>query len=148
MHLKSVVLYTKTMKFSTIQKILILLIAFVFTFIGFMIKLPSVFRSIDQELHALFYFLAAAFLNVLFGVKKLLPHALIFFLLHFFGIAIEYLQSYSNRFFKTRIHGRYDPLDVEYNLKGLILFSILWVVSMGVLTIYKKSFLKNQINKE
>src|SRR5690606_17348557 len=132
------------MKSSTTQKIWILFVAFVFTFIGFMIKLPSVFRSMDQELHALFYFLAAAFLNVLFSVKKILPHALIFFLLHLFGMAIEYLQSYSNRFFKTRIHGRYDPIDVEYNLKGLIFFSMLWVVSMGILTIYKKSLTKNQ----
>jgi|SRR5690606_508968 len=132
------------MKSSTAQKIWILLIAFVFTFIGFMIKLPSVFRSMDQELHALFYFLAAAFLNILFGIKKLFPHVLIFSLLHLFGITIEYLQAYSNRFFKTRIHGRYDPVDVEYNLKGLIFFSMLWVVSMGILTIYKKSLTKNQ----
>ena len=43
------------------QKIFITFACFTVAFIGFMVKLPSAFRHMDKELHATFYFLAAAF---------------------------------------------------------------------------------------
>jgi VanZ family protein len=101
------------------QRILIVLAFLGVAVIGFMLKLPSGFRHIDKELHATFYFLAAAFLNVLFAKTKVVRHAIIFIALYVFGIAIEYGQSYSNKFFRTPIHGRFDPEDVQWNLKGL-----------------------------
>lgn len=94
--------------------------------IGFMVKLPSVFHHYDKELHAAFYFLAAGFLNLLYG-KNLKAHIIIFFLLMVFGTGIEYFQEYSNTLLHKRIHGRFDPEDVKANTKGLIVFSILWI---------------------
>jgi hypothetical protein len=51
------------------QKVLFVSAFFVASIIGFMVKLPSAFRHIDRELHAVFYFLAAALLNVLFAAQ-------------------------------------------------------------------------------
>ncbi|QEC43789.1 hypothetical protein [Pseudobacter ginsenosidimutans] len=93
-----------------------------------MIKLPSVFRHHDKFLHAAFYFLAAAFLNILFTNRKLFRHILIFLILYLFSISIEYAQEYSNKFFRVKIHGRYDPEDVKYNLMGLVAFSAIWLL--------------------
>ena len=106
--------------------------------LGFMVKLPRSFRHYDKELHAAFYFLAAGFLNILFTNGKLTRHILIFGLLYLFSISIEFAQEYSNKFFRIRIHGRYDPEDVKYNLRGLIAFSLLWVFYRLVLTVYNK----------
>ena len=119
------------------QKVFILCACFAVAIVGFMIKLPSGFRHIDKELHATFYFLAAAFINVLFANTKLFRHMIIFGALYLFGMAIEYAQAYSNRFFRTRIHGRFDPEDVQGNLKGLLAFSVLWLFWMVVLQVYK-----------
>lgn len=131
---------------NTGQKITILLACCILAFIGFMLKLPSAFRSIDKELHSLFYFFAAAFLNILFSVKNLLKHAALFAALYFFGIAIEHLQAYSNKFFHKRIHGRFDPEDVQSNLNGLIAFSIIWLIGVGVFFVYKKATSKGYEN--
>ena len=128
---------------TTSQRILITVVFFAAAIIGFMIKLPSAFRYIDKELHAAFYFLAAAFLNVLFAKKKLVWHITIFIALYLFSTAIEYAQAYSNKFFRSRIHGRFDPEDVQWNLKGLIAFSVLWLICMGVMLAYNKATLKN-----
>jgi hypothetical protein len=49
-------------------------------------------------------------------------------ILYLFSIGIEYAQAWSNKFFRVKIHGRYDPEDVKYNLMGLITFSALWVL--------------------
>jgi hypothetical protein len=106
------------------QKLFIAAFCFSFAVIGFMIKLPSAFRQYDKELHTAFYFLAAAFLNLLFARR----HVVIFIFLYLFGMCIEFSQEYSNKLFKTRIHGRYDPEDIQSNLKGLIAFSIVWCV--------------------
>ena len=97
----------------------------------------------DKELHATFYFLAAALLNVLFAKRKFLRHAAIFISLYVFGMAIEFAQAYSNKFFRSRIHGRFDPEDIQWNLKGLIAFSVLWVFCILVLLFYKKATWKN-----
>ena len=127
------------------QKILLVFVCFAAAIIGFMIKLPSGFRHIDRELHATFYFLAAALLNILFAGTKLTRHVLIFILLYLFGMAIEYGQQYSNKFFRTRIHGRFDPEDIQWNLKGLITFSLLWLLCTTIILGYKKVTLKEKV---
>lgn len=109
----------------------------VISFLGFMIKLPAVFRHHDRELHAAFYFLAAAFLNLLFVNRNIFKHALVFALLYLFGVSIEFAQEYSNKLLHARIHGRYDPEDVEYNLKGLIAFSAVWIIFTLAVTAWK-----------
>ncbi len=110
------------------QKILLVLLCFAIAVVGFMVKLPSAFRHVDKELHAAFYFMAAAALNILFAGTKLTRHALIFLALCLFGVAIEYAQDWSNRITHSRIHGRFDPEDIQWNLKGLIAFSVLWIL--------------------
>lgn len=94
---------------------------------GFMIKLPVPFRTIDLELHALFYFVASVLLNIIFKAKDLKTHLLIFGLLVTFGVSIEFAQEYSNYFFNKRIHGNFDKHDIKYNLLGLTCFSSLWL---------------------
>jgi len=131
-------------------KIFLVAVVFITTVIGFMIKLPSAFRHIDKELHAAFYFTAAAFLNFLFAKKKLVRHLAIFFTLFLFSMGVEYAQEYSNRFFRKRIHGRFDPEDLQWNLKGLIAFSVLWFVYMGFVLLHRKATEKykgNDLNK-
>lgn len=113
---------------------------------GFLIKLPAAFRHIDKEMHSLFYFLAAAFLNILFANRNIIRHAVIFAGLYLFGMAIEYAQEYSNTFLHKRIHGRYDPEDIRYNLKGLIAFSVLWIVYISVVFLYNKTKLQKSGN--
>ena len=126
------------------QKVLIVLICFAIAIVGFMIKLPSGFRHVDKQLHAAFYFGAAAFLNILFAGTRLLRHVLVFIALYLFGMVIEYSQEYSNRFFRRRIHGRFDPEDMQSNLNGLIAFSLVWIVCTIIFLIYKKASLKRQ----
>ncbi len=109
-----------------------------------MVKLPSVFRHYDKELHSLFYFSAAAFLNVLFAKKRFTRHILIFAFLYLLGMSIEYAQEYSNQFFRKRIHGRYDKEDILSNLKGLIAFSVLWIVYVGVTFFTKRPAMHNE----
>ena len=120
------------------QKITICLFCFAIALVGFMIKLPHAFRhpGEDKSLHFLFYFCAAAFLNILFKKR----HAVIFIFLLFFGIFIEFFQSFSNRFFSSRIHGDFDIKDVKYNIAGLILFSVIWVGFRMITFIFKKLF--------
>ena len=117
-----------------------LVIAFVIlSALGFMLKLPSVFRHVDKELHTAFYFLAAAFLNLLFTNQKISMHLLIFIALYLFGVSIEYAQEYSNKLLHVKIHGRYDPEDIEANLKGLVLFSVLWFFYVVISVMYRKT---------
>ncbi len=124
------------------QRVFVALVCFAVAVYGFMIKLPSGFRHIDKELHALFYFLAAALLNTLFAGTKIVRHIVIFVILYFFGIIIEYAQEYSNKFFRQRIHGRFDPEDIQWNLKGLIAFSMLWFLCTVIILVYKRATLK------
>ena len=128
---------------TTRQRLLVAFAFFALAIIGFMIKLPSGFRHMDKELHAAFYFLAAALLNILFAGTKIVRHVIIFILLHLFGMAIEYGQAFSNKFFRARIHGRFDPEDVQWNLKGLIAFSMLWFFCTIVILIYNRTALKS-----
>jgi hypothetical protein len=115
------------MKWSTSVKLLLAFAGFAAAVAGFMIKLPAVFRHMDKEMHALFYFTAAAGLNILFAGKNLIRHVALFACLYLFGMAIEYAQEYSNTFFHKKIHGRYDPEDIRWNLKGLLAFSAIWI---------------------
>jgi hypothetical protein len=119
-------------------KIQLVTLCIILSIIGFMVKLPSSFRHIDKELHALFYFLAAAFLNILFVNKKILIHLAIFLSLLIFGIFIEYSQELSNKIFHKKIHGRFDIEDVQSNLKGLVLFSLIWLAYTSVIFVYKR----------
>jgi len=109
------------------HKILLTIAAFAVAIVGFMVRLPSVFSHSDKIMHSAFYFLAAAFLNILFAKRNLLIHAFIFGLLYVFGIGIEYAQQYSNTYLHKKIHGNYDPEDVHANLQGLVYFSALWL---------------------
>lgn len=126
-----------TLRISTPFKIVLSLLAIIAAVIGFMVKLPSGFRHHDKILHAAFYFLAALFFNLLFGKGKLLPHVLIFTLLFGFGLTIEYAQEYSNTLLHQRIHGRFDPEDVQWNLKGLVAFSLVWVPLIIIRAVFK-----------
>ena len=126
------------MKPNNRAKVLLILFCISLSGIGFLVKLPSNFRHIDKELHAVFYFSAAAFLNLLFANKNIIKHIVIFISLYLFGVAIEYAQEYSNKFFHKRIHGRYDIEDIQGNLKGLVLFSIFWVLLIVILFFYDK----------
>jgi|GEM_PF-709370 len=127
------------MRFTVCQRVLFTLVGMAGAIVGFMIKLPAGFRHIDKELHAVFYFLAAAFLNVLFARTNLLRHGLVFLSLYGFGMGIEYFQAYSNRFFRTRIHGRFDPEDLQANLQGLLAFSLLWLLATGAILLYRSA---------
>jgi hypothetical protein len=110
------------------MKVLIVLACTAFAVVGFMLKLPPPFRRIDQELHALFFFMAAAFFNILFQNKKISTHLLIFGMLFLFSTLIEFAQDYSNAFFHRRIHGNFDPEDLKFNLLGLFGFSAIWML--------------------
>jgi hypothetical protein len=127
------------MKISTSQKIFLTIVCFAVAIVGFMVKLPSVFRHYDKELHTLFYFLAAGFLNVLFADNKLIRHILIFAALSLMSVSIEYAQEYSNTLLRKRIHGRYDPEDIIANTKGLVAFSVLWLIYFAGRLVYRNA---------
>lgn len=115
----------------TWQKILLTLFCFGIAIIGFIVKLPSEFRGYDKELHATFYFCAAAFLNILFAKRNIIIHSVIFGALYVFGIMIEHGQVMSKKLWQIP-HGRYDPEDVQGNLRGLLLFSAVWLVYIAI----------------
>jgi hypothetical protein len=117
-------------KITNSAKIAIVVLCFIAAVIGFLMRLPSAFRHIDKELHFAFYFLAAAFLNILFNIRNLVKHILVSGLLYLFGIGIEFAQENYNKVFHVHFHGRFDPEDVKANLKGLIAFSIVWAIVM------------------
>lgn len=104
----------------------------------FILKLPSAFRQYDKELHALFYFMAAAFLNILFAKRNLLLHSIIFGGLYVFGMAIEHGQVLSKKLWHIP-HGRYDPEDVRANLTGLAVFSVVWMLLIGLSMLFKRN---------
>ena len=126
------------MKLNSGTKALLILLCLSLAVIGFLVKLPSNFRQIDKELHSVFYFIAAAFINLLFVNKNFIRHIVISISLYLFGMAIEYAQEYSNKFFHKKIHGRYDIEDIQANLKGLVLFSIFWMLLIIILFVYQK----------
>ncbi len=135
------------LSFNTGTKIGLVIACIIFSIIGFMIKLPSAFRHVDKELHSAFYFLAAAFLNLLFAKRKIGIHLLIFIVLFLFGVSIEYAQEYSNKLLHVKIHGRFDPEDIQSNLKGLVLYSIVWVIYVVIYFIYGKAKTREDVQQ-
>ena len=117
-------------KITNSTKIVLVVFCFIASVVGFLVKLPSSFRHIDKELHFAYYFLAAAFLNILFGIKNFFRHIFISVILYLFGVGIEFAQEEYNKVFHVRFHGRYDPEDVKANLEGLVIFSIVWAITM------------------
>ena len=115
------------LKLTTAQKVIITLLVLACSVAGFMIKLPAMFRHHDLEMHAAFYFTAAAFFTLLFAGRNFWIHLFILVVLAAFGAGIEYAQEYSNQLVHRRIHGRFDPEDVKYNIMGLLAFSANWV---------------------
>ena len=113
---------------STTQKLILISFFFFISILGFMLKLPAVFRGIDQELHFLFYFILAFVINYLFQIKSVAKHLIINVVLFFFGVGIEIAQHISNFFFKVRVHGNFDPADVYSNFKGIFVFSVIWFI--------------------
>ena len=105
---------------------LAILLILISTF-GFMLKLPSVFRDFDTELHFLFYFCASLVLNLLWNKEKFIFHILISVGLFAFGVAIEIAQDLSNLFFTKKIHGNFDPIDIIFNTLGLIFAFAFWL---------------------
>lgn len=125
-----------------ILKLLVIFISCCIALYCFMIKLPVPLRKIDTELHALFFFSAAAFFNLMFCVKEINNHLMIFGLLFTTSILIEFAQEYSNSLVTKRIHGNFDPIDIKYNLFGLVIFSMLWFTYYIFLK-FKKSYSSN-----
>lgn len=113
---------------TTAQKIIITVLVLGCSVVGFMIKLPAMFRHHDREMHAVFYFMAAAFFTFLFAGGNFLLHVFILAALALFGVGIEYAQEYSNRLVRHPFHGRFDPEDVKYNILGLLAFSAIWIL--------------------
>jgi hypothetical protein len=100
-------------------KPMLLIALLIVSVIGFMVRLPNIFHQMDKELHAIFYagsffLLCMLYPNRWFGILVLLG---------LFGLAIEHAQEYSNkislRLIGKRIHGRFDPEDIRYNIIGL-----------------------------
>jgi VanZ family protein len=114
------------------NKIILLSFFAVCSIIGFMIKLPRTFHTIDKELHFLFYFITTIVILFLFPKKRLI----LVTCLVIFGIVIELAQEFSNkisfRLIGKAIHGRFDIEDVKYNFFGVVL---------GLLIIYAFRFL-------
>lgn len=136
------------MRLSNQTKVVLLICFLAVSSVGFLIRLPSVFRHVDKEMHSLFYFLAAALLNLLFANKSITRHIVIFVSLYCFSMGIEYAQEYSNKLLHRRIHGRYDVEDVQANLKGLVLFSVLWCTYTVVVYLYNIFKLKKLKNSD
>lgn len=125
-------------RWTVTTKVIIALLCTAVAFIGFMVKLPSGFHRIDKLLHAGFYFCAAAFFHLLFGVKSVWKHAIVFTLLFLFGVGIEFAQESWNRWFHVRIHGRFDPEDIRANVKGLVLFTGVWLLWMAGMLLFRR----------
>jgi len=108
------------------KKLIVLILFFCVSVIGFMVKLPVLFREHDKELHLLFYFGAAIFLSVLFARNNYFYHFLVLWTLSCFGVLIECSQEVSNLFVTKRIHGNFDIEDVVFNTMGLFIAFIVW----------------------
>jgi len=99
----------------------LIILFFACSLIAFMVRLPFIFHSIDKQLHALFYFTAAIFINTLYPKKWHITAIG----LCVFGIIIEFLQQYLNnisiRISGKVLHGNFDIQDVKFNTIGIII---------------------------
>ena len=95
---------------------------------GFLVKLPKVFHHYDKVLHASFYLLSFLFVAVLYPRRWWI----IGISLALFGWIIEYAQHYSNKIFiragMKRIHGNFDPEDIRFNLIGLAVGLVIFII--------------------
>jgi VanZ family protein len=107
------------------KKLLVLLFILV-SIVGFMMKLPSVFRDYDKELHLLFYLATAVSLSILFAYRNYFYHVMTLIGLFCFGVFIEYCQEVSNSFVGKKIHGNFDIEDVIFNTLGLFIAFFIW----------------------
>ena len=62
---------------------------------------------------------------------------MIFGMLFLCSALIEFSQEYSNTLVNKRIHGRFNPVDLKYNLIGLTCFSVLWFTYYIIMQINK-----------
>ena len=119
-------------------KLYLVLILFAFSVVGFMMKLPSFFHNFDKELHVLFYFFATYFLLLLYSKRWLIIPISLFL----FGVVIEFAQDFSNkisiRIIGKRIHGRFDPEDVFFNLFGIFIGLVVFFLLRGLFRVVKK----------
>jgi hypothetical protein len=121
------------------NKINLLALLFILVaFVGFMVRLPKVFGHYDKQLHFLFYFYASFIACYFYANNKKIKFLVIISCLLSFGFFIEYLQGYSNRFFKKRIHGSFDIQDIEYNVLGITLYSSIWICNYFLISVKKK----------
>lgn len=106
------------------MKLVIILITL--SIAGFIVKLPSVFAGLDKELHFAFYFFASAFLSITLVKRSSLTYLACILLLFSFGVFIECAQEISNDIIGKRIHGKFDPQDIRYNIFGIFSYLFLW----------------------
>jgi hypothetical protein len=96
--------------------------------LGFMVRLPRIFHHYDKELHAIFYFGTTMTITFLFPKRSILATTG----LVLFGIIIEFAQEFSNKISKRiigkAIHGRFDIDDVKYNLIGIFLGLLIFLL--------------------
>lgn len=119
-------------------KLYLALTLFAFSIVGFMMKLPRFFHHYDKELHALFYFFATCFLLLLYSKRWFIIPVSLFV----FGVLIELAQNFSNkisiRIIGKRIHGRFDPEDIFFNLLGILIGLVAFSLLSALFRVYKK----------
>ena len=120
------------------KKLIVLLLFILVSIVGFMMKLPNVFRDYDKELHLLFYLAACVFLSILFASRNYFYHIAILGALFCFGVFIECCQEASNSFVSKRIHGNFDIEDVIFNTVGLFLAFFIWTSFVIIKLIIKE----------
>ena len=96
-----------------------------------MVSLPREFHNYDKQLHAFFYFAAAIVINFIYPKKWVL----ITLSLLLFGIAIEFLQEFSNKIIGKKIHGNFDIQDVKFNTIGLVIGSVCFFIVLFLMQI-------------
>ena len=124
-------LLSMTSKKKNIIKALFTICLFLCSVIGFMVSLPREFHNYDKQLHAFFYFAAAIVINFIYPKKWVL----ITLSLLLFGIAIEFLQEFSNKIIGKKIHGNFDIQDVKFNTIGLVIGSVCFFIVLFLMQI-------------
>jgi hypothetical protein len=104
-----------------------IIIAAIFSYMGFMLKLPKIFVGFDKELHFAFYFFASAFLSVVLFKRSSFSYLFAICVLFMFGVFIEATQEISNDIIGRKIHGNFDREDIKYNFFGVITYIFFWL---------------------
>jgi hypothetical protein len=104
-----------------------LIIIALISYIGFMLKLPSIFIGLDKELHFAFYFFASLFLSVVLYKKSFFTYIIAIVVLFMFSVFIETTQEISNTIIGRKIHGNFDREDLKYNLFGIVSYMFFWL---------------------